>query len=121
MTVNDAFETLESANIGMEKPKKAITHTLSDLTNSASKDVAQKADSTVTPRPRKKLSFKEPEIFSIFKRKSLLRKKPPALARTTTPTSISFDESVFREENEDLEELEVQKSKPVDFFEEVVS
>ena len=62
-----------------------------------------------TPRPRKKLSFKEPEIFGILRmQKSQHRHRPPPLAFNK---NFSFDENPFEEENSDLEELEVLTNK----------
>lgn len=59
-----------------------------------------------TPRPRKKLSFKEPETFSSLK----MRKPVPRLKLIHTQNSVdlSFDENPFEEENDDLDELEVK-------------
>lgn len=64
-----------------------------------------------TPKPRKKLSFKEPEIFNYLKLKKPFKKsKPPPLQLTRSVTSVdfTFDENPFEEENDDLEELEVK-------------
>ncbi|XP_017762827.1 PREDICTED: capon-like protein [Eufriesea mexicana] len=64
-----------------------------------------------TPKPRKKLSFKEPEIFNYLKlKKPFGKSKPPPLQLTRSPGSVdfSFDENRFEEENDDLEELEVK-------------
>lgn len=69
----------------------------------------------VTPggtRPRKKLSFKEPEFFGYLKmRKPTIKVKPVG---TTSPkdnrTSAPLDEEPFAEENMDYEELEVKKN-----------
>lgn len=59
-----------------------------------------------TPRPRKKLSFKEPETFNYLKiRKPLSR---PKLSHTQNSIDLSFDENPFEEENDDLDELEVK-------------
>jgi len=60
-----------------------------------------------TPRPRKKLSFKEkPETFNFFKlRKPSIR---PRLIHAQNSIDLSFDENPFEEENEDLDELEVK-------------
>lgn len=59
-----------------------------------------------TPRPRKKLSFKEPETFNSLKiRKPLPRLK---LMHTQNSVDLSFDENPFEEENDDLDELEVK-------------
>ncbi|EFN86032.1 capon-like protein isoform X2 [Harpegnathos saltator] len=64
-----------------------------------------------TPRPRKKLSFKEPEIFNSLKmRKSLPRLK---LMHTQNSVDLSFDENPFEEENDDLDELESQAMRVV--------
>lgn len=61
-----------------------------------------------TPRPRKKLSFKEPEIFNYFKmRKPSMRSK---LLHSQNSFDLSFDENPFEEENENLDELEVKCS-----------
>lgn len=64
-----------------------------------------------TPKPRKKLSFKEPEIFNYLKLKKPFRKmKLPSLQLTHSISAVdfSFDENPFEEENDDLEELEVK-------------
>lgn len=64
-----------------------------------------------TPRPRKKLSFKEPsrEIFNYLKmRKPSVR---PKLLQTQNSVDLSFDENPFEEENEDLDELEVKDAR----------
>ncbi|KAK1124014.1 hypothetical protein K0M31_007043 [Melipona bicolor] len=69
-----------------------------------------------TPKPRKKLSFKEPEIFNYLKLKKPFKKsKPPPLqlTRSTTSVDFSFDENSFEEENDDLEELESQAMRVV--------
>ncbi|XP_076385383.1 uncharacterized protein LOC100882661 isoform X2 [Megachile rotundata] len=69
-----------------------------------------------TPKPRKKLSFKEPEILSYLKlRKPFGKPKPPPLqlARSTSSVDFSFDENPFEEENDDLEELESQAMRVV--------
>lgn len=59
-----------------------------------------------TPRPRKKLSFKEPETFNGLKmRKPSTR---PRLIHAQNSVDLSFDENPFEEENEDLDELEVK-------------
>lgn len=61
-----------------------------------------------TPRPRKKLSFKEPETFNGLKmRKPSTRSR---LLHTQNSIDLSFDENPFEEENEDLDELEVKIS-----------
>jgi hypothetical protein len=61
-----------------------------------------------TPRPRKKLSFKEPEALNHMKsRKSLIR---PKLIFAQNSVNLSFDENPFEEENEDLDELEVKSA-----------
>lgn len=61
-----------------------------------------------TPRPRKKLSFKEPETFNGLKmRKPSTR---PRLIHAQNSVDLSFDENPFEEENEDLDELEVKIS-----------
>lgn len=67
-----------------------------------------------TPRPRKKLSFKEPETLNHVKsRRSLVR---PKLILAHNSVDLSFDENPFEEENEDLDELEVQTtSRSQDF------
>lgn len=58
-----------------------------------------------TPRPRKKLSFKEPETHNSLKsRKPVPRLK---LLHTQSSVDLSFDENPFEEENDDLDELEV--------------
>ncbi|XP_014486785.1 PREDICTED: capon-like protein isoform X2 [Dinoponera quadriceps] len=64
-----------------------------------------------TPRPRKKLSFKEPETFNSLK----LRKPVPRLKLIHTQNSVnlSFDENPFEEENDDLDELESQAMRVV--------
>lgn len=59
-----------------------------------------------TPRPRKKLSFKEPETFNYLKmRKPSTRSK---LLHSQNSFDLSFDENPFEEENENLDELEVK-------------
>jgi len=59
-----------------------------------------------TPRPRKKLSFKEPETLNCLKmRKPSTR---PRLIHAPNSVDLSFDENPFEEENEDLDELEVK-------------
>jgi len=59
-----------------------------------------------TPRPRKKLSFKEPETLDCLKmRKPSTR---PRLIHAPNSVDLSFDENPFEEENEDLDELEVK-------------
>jgi len=59
-----------------------------------------------TPRPRKKLSFKEPETLNCLKmRKPSTR---PRLIHAQNSIDLSFDENPFEEENEDLDELEVK-------------
>lgn len=59
-----------------------------------------------TPRPRKKLSFKEPETFNHLKlRKPLGR---PKLMYAQSSIDSTFDENPFEEENDDLDELEVK-------------
>ncbi|XP_018057851.1 PREDICTED: dystrophin-like protein 1 isoform X2 [Atta colombica] len=65
-----------------------------------------------TPRPRKKLSFKEkPETFNFFKlRKPSIR---PRLIHAQNSIDLSFDENPFEEENEDLDELESQAMRVV--------
>ncbi|KYQ52089.1 Dystrophin-like protein 1 [Trachymyrmex zeteki] len=64
-----------------------------------------------TPRPRKKLSFKEPETFNFFKlRKPSTR---PRLIHAQNSIDLSFDENPFEEENEDLDELESQAMRVV--------
>ncbi|KMQ94781.1 carboxyl-terminal pdz ligand of neuronal nitric oxide synthase protein [Lasius niger] len=64
-----------------------------------------------TPRPRKKLSFKEPEIFNYLKmRKPSTRHK---LLHAQNSIDLSFDENPFEEENEDLDELESQAMRVV--------
>ncbi|XP_011269913.1 capon-like protein isoform X2 [Camponotus floridanus] len=66
-----------------------------------------------TPRPRKKLSFKEPsrEIFNYLKmRKPSVR---PKLLQAQNSVDLSFDENPFEEENEDLDELESQAMRVV--------
>ncbi|XP_032665802.1 capon-like protein isoform X2 [Odontomachus brunneus] len=64
-----------------------------------------------TPRPRKKLSFKEPETFNSLKmRKPLPRLK---LLHTQNSVDLSFDENPFEEENDDLDELESQAMRVV--------
>lgn len=78
---------------------------------------------TVDQKPRKKLSFKEPEILNYLRSKKPFAKpfakpkpkaksKPPPLQLLAQrgPNDFSFDENPFEEENDDLEELEV---KPV--------
>lgn len=63
-----------------------------------------------TPKPRKKLSFKEPEILNYLRSKKPFSKpRPPPLqlARSAANVDFSFDENPFEEENDDLEELEV--------------
>ncbi|XP_011337833.1 capon-like protein isoform X3 [Ooceraea biroi] len=65
----------------------------------------------MTPRPRKKLSFKEPETLNHMKsRKSLIR---PKLILAQNSVDLSFDENPFEEENEDLDELESQAMRVV--------
>lgn len=62
-----------------------------------------------TPRPRKKLSFKEPEIFNYLKmRKPSMR---PKMLHAQNSVDLSFDENPFEEENEDLDELEVKDAR----------
>lgn len=64
-----------------------------------------------TPKPRKKLSFKEPEIFNYLKLKKPFRKMklpPLRLTHSVSAVDFSFDENPFEEENDDLEELEVK-------------
>ena len=66
---------------------------------------------TTTLKPRKKLSFKEPEIFNYLKLKKPFKKSKPSplqLMRSTTSVDFIFDENPFEEENDDLEELEVK-------------
>ncbi|KAL6263488.1 hypothetical protein P5V15_006279 [Pogonomyrmex californicus] len=64
-----------------------------------------------TPRPRKKLSFKEPEAFNSLKiRKPSTR---PRLIHAQNSIDLSFDENPFEEENEDLDELESQAMRVV--------
>lgn len=72
---------------------------------------ASPSGAETTPKPRKKLSFKEPEIFNYMKlRKPFGKAKPPPLqlTRSTPSVNFSFDENPFEEENDDLEELEVK-------------
>ncbi|XP_054013180.1 capon-like protein isoform X2 [Hylaeus anthracinus] len=68
-----------------------------------------------TPKPRKKLSFKEPEILNYLRSKRPFGKsKPPPLQLTRSNTiDFSFDENPFEEENDDLEELESQAMRVV--------
>ncbi|XP_026672003.1 capon-like protein isoform X4 [Ceratina calcarata] len=69
-----------------------------------------------TPKPRKKLSFKEPEIFNYLKLKKPFGKSkpsPPQPQLTRSSVDFSFDENPFEEENDDLEELESQAMRVV--------
>lgn len=69
-----------------------------------------------TPKPRKKLSFKEPEIFNYLKLKKPFRKMklpPLRLTHSVSAVDFSFDENPFEEENDDLEELESQAMRVV--------
>ncbi|XP_012279542.1 capon-like protein isoform X2 [Orussus abietinus] len=63
-------------------------------------------------KPRKKLSFKEPEFFGKLKR-PFSRNKPPLAHSLSTPADLSFDENPLEEENVDLEELESQAMRVV--------
>ncbi|XP_015604335.1 dystrophin-like protein 1 isoform X4 [Cephus cinctus] len=66
-------------------------------------------------RPRKKLSFKEPEIFGYY----MKMKKPSSSLKSSLQQSVSstsgftFDENPFEEENVDLDELESQAMRVV--------
>ncbi|XP_043526400.1 capon-like protein isoform X3 [Frieseomelitta varia] len=88
----------------------------SKQTNSEAAVVSPSSVVDTTPKPRKKLSFKEPEIFNYLKLKKPFKKsKPPPLqlTRSTTSVDFSFDENPFEEENDDLEELESQAMRVV--------
>uniref|UniRef100_A0A0C9QDM8 CG42673 protein n=1 Tax=Fopius arisanus TaxID=64838 RepID=A0A0C9QDM8_9HYME len=68
-------------------------------------------------RPRKKLSFKEPEFFGYLRmKKPSFRAKPPVLnppPATHQQTRVSLDELPFEEEDEDFEELQSQAMRVV--------
>lgn len=60
-------------------------------------------------KPRKKLSFKEPEIFSYLKlKRPFARAAKPALAAAATQPDVTLDEKLVEESCcEDIDELEV--------------
>lgn len=60
-----------------------------------------------TLRPRKKLSFKEPEIFGYC-----MKLRKPGFKPKPVP-ELSVDEQPFEEENDDIDELEVQMEKKI--------
>lgn len=82
-----------------------------DASASSASGPASPSAVETTPKPRKKLSFKEPEILNYLKlRKPFGKPKPPPLqlTRSTGSVDFNFDENPFEEENDDLEELEVK-------------
>lgn len=90
---------------------KNSKQTNSETAVSPSSGPASPSGVETTPKPRKKLSFKEPEIFNYLKLKKPFKKtkSPPIqLTHSTTSVDFSFDENPFEEENDDLEELEVK-------------
>lgn len=76
------------------------------------------ASGQAAPRPRKKLSFKEPEIFNYLRMRKPSFRSKPAVATPSPRTTVSFVENPLEEENGELDELEVKitKGELVPFF-----
>lgn len=65
----------------------------------------------MTPRPRKKLSFKEPETYNNLHLKMRKSVRPKLMIHAQNSLDLSFDENPFEEENDDLDELEVKGAR----------
>lgn len=92
--------------VGQKKSFGEMLRSLTKQGSTTSDEVASPSSSAeavegTSTRPRKKLSFKEPEFLGRIR----MNKSKRQLTRNQ---SFSFDENPFEEENSDLEELEVQ-------------
>lgn len=97
-----------------------------DLSSSSGCGGGNSSGSPVTPgtpepstpggtKPRKKLSFKEPEFFGYLKiRKPSFRTKSSNVTTSRENiTHVPLNEDTFKEEDEDYEELEVIRKKRI--------
>lgn len=87
-----------------------LANPISGSTVSSSVSTASECESSI--KPRKKLSFKEPDtIFNHLKlRKPFVRAKTTSIQPVRSASiDINLDENPFEEENDELEELEVNR------------
>lgn len=91
--------------------KSAVASTEFSMSTSSPGTPGSPLGFETTPRPRKKLSFKEPEILKNYLKIRRPSARPPKLLHAQNSIDLSFDENPFEEENEDLDELEVKNHR----------
>ena len=97
----------------LKSAAKIAAHAASDTagvaTSAGNHSPGSPNDSPSVPRPRKKLSFKEPEIFNYLRMRKPSFRSKNSIQTPPPRTTVSLIENPFEEENGDLDELEVKK------------